>query len=849
MNKLIKGFACLFFAYVLNFSLNAQVAEICNNGIDDDGDLLIDCYDPDCTGDSACSSAWVNVTSPSNPPPTNFTLSVQEKWRTDTTFYDVFSTQTPAIGDIDNDGVVEVIAYDHNKVETDVGSAGPGDTLFIFNGNNGTIKGYCSLASTGGNATRINNANIVIGNLDSDPFSEIVVMLEDKRVVRFEHTGGAPTWVSAPLSGIVGADIHPVLGIADFNEDGMAEIYQGPHIWNGQTGAFIGSGGYGPGIANGTPVNNVALLVGFGMSVAVDALPTAFCADCDGLEIVCGFQVFSVDIATGTVTPRVTAAPPAALNAPLDGFTAVADYDHDGDLDGIISANRDFGGGDPDQVMIYSWDLQTPTVLSSGPIFLSSYLGSIGQPTIANFDGDFRLEIAFATQTSIVVLDDYLANSALIWRHTTNDGSGYPGASAFDFDGDDQAELIFRDEDSLFIFDGASGDVLFKKTCRGVTIIEKPLVADIDGDRQAEVICACTENPDYTIPPANIHTFALPRFHGYIVAFESAGDPWAPARDIWNQSSYHITNINDDLSVPLQQQMHHLPADGNLNGFNLQSSAYDSLGNPVFLIYTVSIPIAQTDSLSVPTCNAGPFPLPVLNNDIGDSLSLQVLFPPSNGSSSVVNNSILYTPNASYSGPDSLLYVICNSAGCDSAWAFMNVFFQDLVPPVALCGTDTIYLDSNGVAVLDPLELDAGSSDDCGIDSIWAGQTTFTMADLGSNSVPLVVQDLGGNSDSCTGTVVVLEMTGLGVEDDLENGLDIFPVPTNGVLFIRSLRPNIQVDAVTVFDLRGQRVSSIKASNKTLVQIDLAGVSDGIYWLRIDARTGSHWQKIMVQKE
>jgi len=29
-------------------------AEICDNGIDDDGDTLVDCADPDCTGDSAC---------------------------------------------------------------------------------------------------------------------------------------------------------------------------------------------------------------------------------------------------------------------------------------------------------------------------------------------------------------------------------------------------------------------------------------------------------------------------------------------------------------------------------------------------------------------------------------------------------------------------------------------------------------------------------------------------------------------------------------------------------------------------------------------------------------------------
>ena len=31
-----------------------SVAEICNNGLDDDGDGLIDCADPDCADDAAC---------------------------------------------------------------------------------------------------------------------------------------------------------------------------------------------------------------------------------------------------------------------------------------------------------------------------------------------------------------------------------------------------------------------------------------------------------------------------------------------------------------------------------------------------------------------------------------------------------------------------------------------------------------------------------------------------------------------------------------------------------------------------------------------------------------------------
>ena len=36
----------------------AQVAEICENGIDDDGDTLIDCTDPDCFYEAPCQTCW-----------------------------------------------------------------------------------------------------------------------------------------------------------------------------------------------------------------------------------------------------------------------------------------------------------------------------------------------------------------------------------------------------------------------------------------------------------------------------------------------------------------------------------------------------------------------------------------------------------------------------------------------------------------------------------------------------------------------------------------------------------------------------------------------------------------------
>ena len=40
--------------------LHAQSTEVCDNGIDDDGDVLIDCEDPDCSFPTFSTSTYGN---------------------------------------------------------------------------------------------------------------------------------------------------------------------------------------------------------------------------------------------------------------------------------------------------------------------------------------------------------------------------------------------------------------------------------------------------------------------------------------------------------------------------------------------------------------------------------------------------------------------------------------------------------------------------------------------------------------------------------------------------------------------------------------------------------------------
>lgn len=76
-------------------------------------------------------------------------------------------------------------------------------------------------------------------------------------------------------------------------------------------------------------------------------------------------------------------------------------------------------------------------------------------------------------------------------------------------------------------------------------------------------------------------------------------------------------------------------------------------------------------------------------------------------------------------------------------------------PPVALCQDITVDLDASGMVVITPGQVDNGSFDDCGIDTISVDPNTFTCEDTGVTVVTLTVVDLSGNISTCTANVTV----------------------------------------------------------------------------------------------
>jgi len=282
---------------------------------------------------------------------------------------------------------------------------------------------------------------------------------------------------------------HPA--IADMDGDGAAEVIFGRQIFNAG-GALLGQGAGGTG-------------GGVYMSFAVDW-------DGDGqLEVMAGNTVYEMDGSTSWSDGRA------------DGHPAVGDFDGDGRPDVVRS-----GGS------------YVSVALNDGSLLWESALpgGGGGAPTVADFDGDGLPEVGVAGLSYYSMFD---TDGQVIWSNPTeDDSSSVTGSSVFDFEGDGTAEVVYADEHNLYVYDGATGAVLLMNDGHASgTLYEYPVIADVDGDGATEIIVSSND-------------MWWEGWNG-VTVIGDADDSWTPARPIWNQFAYHITNINNDATIPAVQ--------------------------------------------------------------------------------------------------------------------------------------------------------------------------------------------------------------------------------------------------------------------------------------------------------
>ena len=166
-----------------------------------------------------------------------------------------------------------------------------------------------------------------------------------------------------------------------------------------------------------------------------------------------------------------------------------------------------------------------------GPTYIGHTNG--GAPTVADMDGDGALDIGVAGFSFYTVLN---ADGSIKWQTPISDASGMTGSTVFDFDGNGKAEVVYFDGQTLYVFDGTNGNVVFSTPNSSLTATEYPVVTDVDNDGHADIV----------VPQQSSE--------GGIRVFQDENNSWVNTRRIWNEYHYHITNIDDDGSVPRVEQ-------------------------------------------------------------------------------------------------------------------------------------------------------------------------------------------------------------------------------------------------------------------------------------------------------
>ncbi|MEM0519353.1 M6 family metalloprotease domain-containing protein [Aequorivita flava] len=106
-------------------------------------------------------------------------------------------------------------------------------------------------------------------------------------------------------------------------------------------------------------------------------------------------------------------------------------------------------------------------------------------------------------------------------------------------------------------------------------------------------------------------------------------------------------------------------------------------------------------------------------------------------------------------GPNTVTLTVTDVNGNVSTCT-TTVTVEDNVAPVANCAAPfTLQLDASGNASITVGDINAGSTDACGIASTTIDKSTFTCTDVGPNTVTLTVTDVNGNVSTCTTTVTV----------------------------------------------------------------------------------------------
>ncbi len=363
-----------------------------------------------------------------------------------------------------------------------------------------------------------------------------------------------------------------------------------------------------------------------------------------------------------------------------EGSIAWGDYDNDGDLDILLTGS---GGSASTRIYTNNAGVFTHLITNDLPGLV------VSDAVWGDYDNDGDLDIALAGVTNSSFFSKIFTNNIA----TANTAPTAPTNPTAVVNGDEVTLSWTASTDTETPSNGLSYNVYIKDASASSAYTVSPMAQENDGWRKLPAIGNAGQGTSYLykFPAACTADYT---FKVQAIDHNFAGSPFSAEGSFSTVDTTKPTVVTQDITVQL-----------------------DASGN-------TGITAAQIDNGSSDACGI-------------QSMSLDIT-----------------SFDCTLVGTNTVTLTVTDVNG-NSDTQIATVTLEDKVVPSIVTQDITMQLDASGNASITPAQIDNGSSDACGIQSMSLDITSFDCTLVGTNTVSLTVTDVNGNSDTQTATVTI----------------------------------------------------------------------------------------------